>query len=716
MLLSLSAIASCCALDMRHFVLSDSVRPRGIESSTPAGTGRHYYQLTDGGRRIVRRSYTDTRKLRVLLDSTHTAKAAVERWNGFGMSANEKRILLYTRKEPIYRHSFSADYYVWDVDSKQLTPLTKQGGEQIATFSPDGTMAAFVRNNNIYITHLDGSGALEQVTTDGVPTKVINGVPDWVYQEEFGILSSLAWSPDSRRLAFLKWDESEVPMCSMQIYEGACKPKKANSVHPGSYDYKYPCAGETNSTVTAHVYNLDTKTTTDLEVPSGYYIPHITFFGSGSGRLALTTLNRAQNHFTIYLPEESKTLYDETSDIWIDNSTVTGVKYFEDFLLVRSNRSGRTQLYRVDYTSGEPQQLTTGDEDLTAFYGLDAKRKAVYYQSTAGPLNRVVKSVPLDGNGTPKVLSPGTGTNSATFSADFSCFILRHNDSNTPDQYTLYDTESLKPLRVLQDNAAYAKRYCDASIPKREFTTFDNGCGYTLNGYIIKPADFDPAKKYPCIMAQYGGPGSQEVQNDWKMGWEQYFAMQGYVVACFDGRGTGARGKDFLKTVYLNLGKCETDDQIAAANFMMSQPYVDSTRVAVYGWSYGGFEALLCLSHDKARYAAGVAIAPVTTWKFYDTVYTERYMLTPQENPDGYKYSPMERTANLKGYLLLIFGSADDNVRITNSMEYVAKLNSENRLIDMMVYPNMNHSINGCDVRLPLYRKLLEFFDAKLKK
>ncbi len=721
LILPMVAAVLCCsaasAFELDDFVLGGA-RVRGIPSSQPALDGRYYYQFNNEGTVIKKFSYKKEKDVTTFFDNAKIAGNTIKSWEGYTMSADEKRILLWTDSKPIYRYSFTANYYVYDIDANKLTPLSQQGGEEIATLCPTGHQVAYVRDNNVYITHLQ-SGSTIQVTTDGKKNEIINAVPDWVYQEEFGVLNTFAWSADGRYLAFIRFDESQVPMCSMELYQGECNPNPDYSIHPGRYDYKYPAAGEHNSVVSVHVYDIHDGTLTKVELPlkEDDYVPNIQFGRQPVPTLMVVKENRAQTRMNIYAVDPAtgavNEVYDEQSDMWIDEDVVTGVKYYDGFFVVKSNRDGRTHLYKYNYQGKLLKQITSGDYDVTAYYGYDEARKLFYFQTNKGALNRTLRCA-SDVTGQVKEMVDGNGTYSASFNSDFTYYIRRFSDATTPDQFVLYSIDG-KRVRDLQLNEEYAQKYTSPEIPRREFFTMLNDNGDRMNGYIIKPVDFDPSKKYPCIMSQYSGPNSQQVLNKWKMEWEEYFAMQGYVIACVDGRGTGGQGKDYLKAIYLNLGRYETEDQLAAARYMAQQPYIDADRIGIWGWSFGGFETLMAMSQDDSRYACGVAIAPVTSWKFYDSIYTERFMLTPEENPDGYNYAPLDLTHKLRGKLLLMFGSADDNVRIVNSMQYVAKLHSEGQQFDMMVYPNMNHSINGCGVRLPLYQRVLNFFNKNLK-
>lgn len=703
------------ALELSDFVLS--YRPYGIAATQKALNGEYYYQKSTDGSKIFRIAYKNEANETTIFNSEELKGCKITDWDGYEMSNDETKILLHTDTKMIYRYSYIADYYVYDVKSQRISKLTDEGGEEIATLSPDNQKVAFVKNNNVYIKNL-ADGSITTVTTDGEKNKIINGVPDWVYQEEFGILNSLKWSPSSNTLAFIRFDESQVPMYSMTMYEGDCHPNKDYSLYPGSYDYKYPVAGEKNSVVSVMAYDLATSRLQKMNLPitDNDYVPHIDY-GTQDDRLMVSTLNRTQNDLHIYAVNPATTqateVYAEQSTSWIDSKSANDVMYYDTFFVMPSEKSGYMHLYQYAYDGKLIKQLTSGNENVTEFYGYDKARKQFFYQRTNGPLNRMVESV--DAAGKVAALTDGDGTYSAKFNSNFKYYIRTFSSQRIPNQYAIYNVNG-KKVRDLELNREFAEKYTAPTVPQREFITVESD-GYKLNGYIIKPVDFDPNKKYPVIMQQYSGPGSQQVLNKWSLDWQEYFATQGFIIACVDGRGTGGREKAFQSVVYQKLGKYESIDQIAAAKYMASLPYVDAKHIGIWGWSYGGYEALMAMSTPGSDYAAGVAIAPVTSWKFYDTIYAERYMRTPQENPDGYRDgAPLENTDKLKGKLLIMWGSADDNVHVINSMQYISKLHGQGNQFDMMIYPNMNHSINGCSVRLPLYQRVLNFFKANLQQ
>lgn len=693
--------------------------PENIPSSPSPNVylpdGSHYLQLAEDGKKIVKYETRTGNEAGTILDVATTRYNKIGKIQGFSISGDGTKLLVYEKSKTLYRHSFAASYYVFEINRNILKPLSETHAmQQSPVFSPDARMVAFAADNNIYIKKLDYETEVA-VTTDGAANRIINGIPDWVYQEEFGTCASMVWAPDNATLCFLRYDESAVPTYSLTLYEGACDPMTQYALYPGQFSYKYPVAGEKNSDVTLHSYDVETRKVKNITLPDNAieYIPRIEYACSPE-RLVVTTLNRAQNRMELYAvnPKStvSRSLYtDENTSGWIDPDSWSMAKYYPDFFVIASQRSGYNHLYQYSYNGALMRQLTAGEEVVTAYYGFDARRGEHYYQSTAGPLNRVVKS--LDAKGRITDLSETTGTSSATFDPSMGYFMLCHSSATQAPVYTLHTTDR-KRIRTVEDNSAYAARY--KSAPRKEFFTMVSD-GYTLNGYMIKPVDFDPARKYPVIMYQYSGPGSQTVLDKWSMGWEQFYATQGYIVACVDGRGTGGRGRAFEEVVYRHLGKYETIDQIAAARHMASLPYVDGSRIGIHGWSYGGYETLMAASQTDCPFAAAVAVAPVTSWRYYDSVYTERYMLTPRENEDGYNDgAPISLVDNMNTSLLIMTGTADDNVHPANTMEYVSRLLAAGRTCDMLLFPNMNHSIFQCNGRLMVYTKMLEYFNEKL--
>lgn len=677
--------------------------------------GLSFLKISPDRKTIVKYDVRTGKETATVMDVTHTRETTINRVGGFTMSRDGSKLLVYEDAEPIYRYSIKAAYYVFDIHRNILKPLSTEHAIQHApVFSPDARMVAFMADdNNIYLKKLD-FGTEVAVTTDGKVNSVINGVPDWTYQEEFDTRCSMTWSPDNTTLCFIKYNETDVPAYSFPLYQGACDPMDEYAYYPGAFSYKYPVAGMTNSKVSVHTYDVNNRKLKAVELPDAKieYIPRIDFGGTAE-QLLVTTLNRDQNRMEIYRvnPKSTvvKSIYVDESQAWVAPACYEKTVFGDNSFVIFSDRSGYSQLYRYSYSGNLMGQLTSGSFDVTAYYGTGADG-SVYYQSTGGnPLNRVVSMV--DRKGRTVALSPAEGTASAVFSPAMNYYSLTYSNVTEPPVQTLY-TAVGKKVRVLEDNAQYR-----SSLPRisaKEFFKFTSG-GQELNGYIIKPHDFSASKKYPVVMSQYSGPGSQSVLNRWSLDWEQYFASNGYVIVCVDGRGTGGRGRAFMDVVYKRLGQYETEDQVAAARYVASLPFVDASRIGIYGWSYGGYEALMAASAADCPYAAAVAIAPVTDWRYYDTVYAERYMTTPQQNADGYNAgSPLRRAGAMNCRLLIMSGTADDNVHMSNTIEYVSALQSRGILFDMMVFPNMNHSINGCNARSVVYGKMLDFFNRNM--
>lgn len=715
-----AALCGMSALNVHGLTLKEcslDTKPSVPEAMVSSIAGDSYFTLSADGKKVEMHDYKTGKLVSVVMDTEKLRDCNVKDWEGFIVSPNEKLLLLYTGSEKIYRHSFKAEYYIYDIARNNIKPLSVNGLQESPVFSPDSRMVAFSRDNNVYVVKIDYGTELP-VTKDGEKNSVINGVPDWVYQEEFGMVSSLSWSPDNSMLAFIRWDERDVPTFSIPLYKGECDPHSEYAYYPGRFEYKYPVAGEANSKVSVLTYDVETRAIKTMKVPLDYdgYINKIEF-GKTPERLMVNTLNRNQNEMKLYAVNPrsaiAKLIYTDKSDSWINPDLTSMTKYYDNFFVVASERDGYCHLYQYSNAGALMKQITKGQWEVTDFYGYDGITKNYYFQSTIdGAMDRSVAYV--DMKGVVKKLSSQEGFNAAEFNSSLSYYLLNHSDVKTPNTYKLYTSKG-RLVRSLEDNESYASRIV-ADMPTKEFFTVQSG-GEALNGYMIKPDDFSESKKYPVIMYQYSGPGSQLVLNRWELDWLHYAAKQGYIVVCVDGRGTGGRGKKFSSVVYKQLGKYESIDQVAAANYMASLPYVDSSKIGIFGWSYGGYETLMAMSQPGNPYAAGVAVAPVTDWRFYDSIYTERFMRTPQQNQSGYEgSSAINRIGDLKGRLLIITGTADDNVHASNTFEYVAKATSMNKILDMMVYTNKDHHINGCETRYALYMKILDFFDSRLKK
>ncbi len=698
-------------------------RPEAPKSFVYMPDGLSYLLLDNDGTKVRRFDTATGKELEIVFDASHTRESSIGKITDFTLSPDGGKLLVCGEKTPVYRRSFKAPYYIFDIKRNILRPLGMEGGlQQSPVFSPDGRMVAFVTDNNIHIRKWDYNTEVP-VTTDGAYGKIINGIPDWTYEEEFSTSCSMAWSPDSQTLCYLRYDETEVPTFTFTMYQGWCQPKDEYALYPGQFSYKYPVAGEKNSVVTLHSYDVETRKTkgVDFKDPRIEYIPRIEF-GNSPERLIVSTLNRAQNRMELYSvnPKStvSRSLLVEESKAWLDPALYEGMKLESDGIALLSERSGWSHLYIYSYEGQLLRQVTSGDYDVTAYYGADSQGNR-YYQSVPRPsqkcqtpraANRVVSRIDRQGKKTDD-LTPADGWADAVLSPAANFLTINYSNAATPPVYTLYNAKG-KSVRVLEDNAAYAARY--ASLPRKEFFTMTTGEGVALNGYMIRPQGVNG--KAPVIMWQYSGPGSQEVVNRWRMDWDYYAAAEaGFAVVCVDGRGTGARGTAFRDIVYKRLGHYETIDQLAAAKYAATLPFADGSRIGIAGWSYGGYETLMAAQATGSPYKAAVAIAPVTSWRFYDTVYAERFMLTPQENESGYRESaPINFTDKMNCRLLLMSGTADDNVHLSNTMEYVAALQGSHRYADMFLFPNMNHSINGCEARALVYGRMLDYFKRNL--
>lgn len=683
--------------------------------------GESFLRISDGGAKIVRYETSTGKELETVLDTSHTRESSISKVESFTISPDGSKLLVRSDSEPVYRRSVKGAYHVFEIKRNILRPLsTAFAMQQAPLFSPDSRMVAFVAENNIYIKKTDYNTEVP-VTTDGAKNSIINGIPDWTYEEEFSTDCSMAWAPDNTTLCYLRYDESQVPLFTFTRYQGWCHAQSEYALYPGEFSYKYPVAGEKNSSVSVHSYDVDTRKTKEIPLADRNieYIPRIAFGGASSERLMLVTLNRAQNRMEIYAANPkstvAKSILVEEAKAWLNPAAYEDIAFEAESFVLQSERNGWNNLYRYSYAGQQLRAITSGQAEVTAYYGTDALGFTYYQTVPAGTdasaaINCVVCRIDRQGKKL-ETLTPAEGWASASFTPALNYYTVNYSNAATPPVYTLYNGKG-KKLRVLEDNAEYASRY--ASAPKREFFTMQAD-GNTLNGYMVKPAGFSASKRYPVIMWQYSGPGSQEVVNRWKMDWDIYAATQGFLVVCVDGRGTGARGTAFRDIVYKHLGHYETIDQIAAANYVASLPYADGERIGLSGWSYGGYETLMGVTATDSPWKAAVAIAPVTSWRYYDTVYAERFMLTPQENADGYTESaPTERAARMACRLLIMHGTSDDNVHLSNTMEFVGALQAADRYCDMFLFPAMNHSIYGCDARALVYGRMISYFSDNL--
>lgn len=678
--------------------------------------GKSYVERSADGRKLVVRDITTGKETETIFDAGHTREAQIDGFDGFRVSDNARRILLWRNPQAVYRRSFTAEYYVYEVRSRILRPLSTEHKRQSEPhFSPDARAVAFVADNNIYMAKLDYNTEVA-VTTDGKAGEIINGATDWTYEEEFGRTSLMAWSPDNLTFAYVRFDESRVPLYNLPLYQGTCSPMNEYEFYPGTLSYKYPVAGQPNSKVSLHTYDVETRKTKQMTFPGGepYYIPFIKY-GPDESTLIVATLNRDQNRYEIFKVNPrstvSKSIFTDNSKAWIEPMAYENLYLGDKSFFVASDADGYTRYYEYTYAGAKVKTVTPAKVDATDFYGTDALGNAYYQAAAPSPLERTVYRTGAKGT---VALSKTDGYSSAVFSPGCTAMSLTYSNVETPPVTALCRADG-KQLRVLEDNKALAAKTA-GKLQKKEFFTMRADDGTELNGYMVKPSDFNESGRYPVIMSQYSGPGSQQVLRRWTFDWEQYYASKGYIIVCVDGRGTGGRGAAFRTAVYRHLGQYETLDQLAAARYCASLPYVAPGKIGIYGWSYGGYQALMCATADGCPYAAAVAVAPVTDWRFYDTVYTERYMLTPQQNETGYnEASVLLRALHLGCPVLTMYGTADDNVHPANTLQFVSRLQSAGILSDMYVFPNMNHSINGCNARAVVYGRMFEYFNRYLR-
>lgn len=684
-----------------------------------------YARINQDGERVVCCSFKTGKELSVLFDVKNTMGCKIDGFDDYVLSPDGKRMLIQTKTERIYRRSFKADFYIYNIESRRLDRLSDGDKQQIPTWSPDGQQVAFVRGGNIFLVKLLYDNAEIQVTKDGKFNEVINGLPDWVNEEEFGFNSALTFNADGTMICWLRYDESKVKTYSLEMYKGMKPAKEEYDTYPGFYSYKYPKAGEDNSTVSAWSYDIKSHKINRLQVPldADGYMPRIKPTNDPM-RIVVYTMNRHQDDLCLYAVNPRSTvaqlIIKEHVDKYVREEAMEGVKFVGDKILLPSDRSGYTKLYIYNMNGQLQRTIGDGNYDITSVYGYDPKTGDVYYQAAAlGATDRQVYVTHK--NGKTVRLTDREGWNTAFFSGDFQYFVNTWSDYNTPYVFTTRTREG-KLINTIEDNKAVKQLVSDYGFCKREPFSFTTSEGVVLNGWMVKPKDFDANKKYPVIMHQYSGPGSQQVTNSWSAGsmgqggaFDSYLAQEGFIVVSVDGRGTGGRGSEFEKCTYLNLGNLESKDQVETALYVGSLPYVDKDRIGIWGWSYGGFNTLMSMSEGRGVFRAGVAIAPPTNWKYYDSVYTERYMRTPKENPDGYATNPIERAPKLHGALLICHGTADDNVHPQNTYEYSEALVQADKDFRELFYTNRNHSIFGGNTRNHLLRQVAQFFKTELK-
>ncbi len=694
-------------------IYSGAFQPNGMDELQSMKNSNQYtvlnFDRASSSMQLNLYNFETLKKVETILDTKLLTNLPLI--DSYSFNKTENQLLLACNSTPIFRHSFLADYYLYDLKSKKVTRLFDFQIQE-PTFSPDGKKIAYARDNNLFVYDLNTKFST-QVTTDGKKNEVINGITDWVYEEEFAFVKAFDWSSDSKKIAFIRFDESQVPEFSMTKFK--------KDLYPKIETIKYPKAGEKNAEVSLHIFTLGgTTNKIDLSKYKDFYISNIQWTNN-SNVLSALVLNRHQNNADLLNIDgttgASKIILNEKDKAYVDvTDKMTILK--DDSFIWKSESDGYNHFYLYDKTGKLINQITKGNWEVTNFYGFDEKSKSIFYQSVElGSTNRTVYKIGIDGKNKIQ-LSTNLGTNSATFSPNFQFFINSFSSATTPMTYTLNDVKTGKQLQEIVNNQELSKRLLNYNLPTKDFFVMKTDKGNELNAWIIKPKDFDASKKYPVLMYQYSGPGSQQVANDWLDSNDYWFMMltqMGYIVACVDGRGTGFKGANFKKITQKELGKFEVEDQIDAAKIIGNYPYVDKSRIGIWGWSYGGFMSSNCILKGADVFKMAIAVAPVTNWRFYDTVYTERYMQTPQENASGYdENSPINHVEKLKGKLLLIHGSGDDNVHFQNSMQMMEALIQANKQFDSQIYPDKNHGIYGGKTRIQLYDKMTNFIKANL--
>lgn len=715
------------AVSAQQITLDDVVNykyyPKSVRGVKPMADGESYSCVSDNRQSIEKHSFKTGEVTEVLFDASEARGATIRAVEGYIISPDEKNILIETNRQQIYRRSYTATHYIYNIKNKTLTPLSQGGPQECPKFSPDGNQIAFVRDNNIFLVKLLFNNAESQITKDGERNKIINGKPDWVYEEEFSFNCAFDFSADSEMLAWIRFDESNVKTFSFPWYRGSNPSMDEYALYPGSYEYKYPKAGEENAKVSVLTYDIKSRVTRTMQVPldADGYIPRIQFTGE-KDKLMVLTLNRHQDRLDFYAVNARSTtaqlILREENKRYVDEAAYADTDFSRDQFVLLSERDGYQHMYLYTIGGQLVRQLTSGEYEVTDYYGADATGKNFYYASNEGsPLEKYIYKV--DASGKKTKLSTEKGYNEAVFSNGCQYYLNTYSNLTTPPVYTLCNVAG-KTLQTVEDNGQLKEMLAALPLGTPEIISVNTADGIQLNGWMVKPKNFDASKKYPVLMYQYGGPGYQMVFNSFDNGfmggliWEQRLAQKGYIVVCVDGRGTGGRGDEFKKCTYMKLGDLESHDQVETALWLSKLPYVDKSRIAIWGWSFGGFNTLMSMCEGREVFNCGVAVAPVTDWRFYDTVYTERFMRTPQENPKGYDCSPLHRYEKIKGNLLLVHGMADDNVHFQNSAELAEALVQLGYQFDMQVYTNRNHSIYGGNTRRHLVTRIENFLDTHL--
>ena len=724
MLLATSNVSADNKITLKD-VTGKTFTPKYITGVDPIKGTDRYASISNDGRQIIEYAFKTGNQTRVLFDIANTHGESIKQLDGYTLSPDGKRMLIQTNTHKIYRRSFTADYYIYTIQSRKLEKLSTGGPQQIPTWSPDGNQIAFVRDNNIFLVKLLYDNAESQITKDGKFNEIINGVPDWVYEEEFSTNRSLCFTADSRMLCWIKYDERKVKEYSLQLFMGSHPTMKANEVYPGTYTYKYPKAGEDNSIVSVWSYEIQTHKTNRLQVPleGDGYIPRIKSTNDAN-RIIVFTMNRHQDVLNLYAVNPrttlSQLLIKEQGDKYVKEEAMEGIAIGQNSILLPSDRDGYMHLYLYNMNGSLIRKIGDGNYDITSIYGYDETTGDIYYQAAGiNPHDRQI--FVSHKNGKTERLTDTNGWNKAVFSGDYKYFLNTWSNYNTPYVFTIRDNKG-KVLSTPIDNKELKEKVKTYGFNGRETFSFTTSEGVKLDGWMVKPKDFDTNKKYPVIIFQYSGPGSQQVIDAWNAGsmgnggaFDYYLAQQGFIVVCVDGRGTGGRGTAFEKCTYLKIGELESRDQVETALWLGKQSYIDKERIGIWGWSFGGFNTLMSMSEGRPVLKAGVAVAPPTNWRYYDTIYTERYMRTPKENGSGYATNPIQRANALHGALLICHGMADDNVQPQNTMEYTEALIQADKDFKENIYTNRNHGIYGGNTRTHLLRQISNWFVEHLK-
>ncbi len=695
-------------------IYKGAFRAKGMDELSSMKNTNQYtvlnFDRSSGSMQIDLYDFATLKKVATIIDTKDFSE--LSGIDSYTFNATETQILIANNSNKIFRHSFTADYFLFDIANKKLTKLFDFAVQE-PLFSPDGTKIAFAKSNNLYVYDI-ASKQTKQITTDGKKNHIINGITDWVYEEEFAFVRAFDWSADSKKLAFIRFDETLVPEFSMAVYH--------KDLYPTIETFKYPKAGEKNAVVSLHIFDVNSSTKKDINLGnySDFYIARMKWTNDANV-LSAQILNRHQDNLDLLFIDgtsgDAKIVLNEKDAAYVDvTDNLTFLK--DNSFIWTSEKDGYNHIYFYDKSGKLKNQVTSGNWEVTNYYGFDEKSKTVFYQSTeTGSINRAVYRIALNGKNKER-LSPNVGTNSATFSPNFDYFVNTFSTTTQPTLYTLNSAKDGKQLQIIVENDALLQKLKKYDLPTKAFFVLKTAEGNELNAWILKPKDFDPNKKYPVFMYQYSGPGSQEVANQWMDANDYWFMMltqKGYIVACVDGRGTGYKGAEFKKMTQKELGKYEVQDQIAAAKVIGNYPFVDASRIGIFGWSYGGFMASNCIFQGADVFKMAIAVAPVTNWRFYDSIYTERYMQTPQENASGYDMnSPINHVDKLKGKFLLIHGSGDDNVHVQNSMQMMEALIQANKEFDSEIYPDNDHGIYGGNTRIQLYKRMTKFIEENL--